>query len=293
MELEGILTPTLTPFDQDGEIDLGAYDKLLERLLSEGIHCIIPCGTTGEYQLLSTEERRALMKFAAEKVNGQASLFAGCNATATRDVIDFSLYAKDLGYEGVMLAAPYYSLPTTEELIEHFKEVAHTTEMPILLYNFPARTGVDMGEEFLEGVRSVKQIFGIKESSGDMARMHELLVFFTDRYQLICGADDQALEYFVWGIKGWVAGASNMLPKQHVQLYDTVVKKRDIEGGLEIMRKLLPIFMLMEQGGKYLQYCKYGSELGGVPVGGCRKPFRDLTSADRQKFAELYELATS
>ena len=293
MEVHGIFTPTLTPFDDDGEIDFGAYEKLLERQVSEGVHGIIPCGTTGEFQLLTNEERRAVMKFAAERVDGHATLFAGCNATTTRDVIAFSRYARELGYDGVMLAAPYYTLPTTEELVEHFREAAEQASMPIMLYNFPARTGVDLGPEVLEGLRPVDKVFGIKESSGDMARMHELVVSFSDRYQLLCGADDQALEYLVWGVKGWVAGTANMLPKQHVALYDAVVGDRDIERGLEIMRKLLPIFMLMEQSGKYIQYCKYGSELGGIPLGGCRAPMRGLSSADRQKFAELYELATS
>jgi len=293
MELEGILTPTLTPFDGDGNVDYHAYEKLLDRLLSERIHCIIPGGTTGEYHLQTFDERRAIMKFVADRVNGHARLFAGANATATKDVIELGLFAKDLGYEGLMLAAPYYSLPSTDELVAHFKAVAAKTRMPIMLYNFPARTGVDLNAQFLEGVRPVKEIFGVKESSGSMARMHEILIYFADRYQLICGADDQALEYFVWGIKGWVAGASNMLPKQHVALYDAVVKKRDVAKGLEIMRKLLPIFMLMEQGSKYIQFCKYGSELGGVPVGGTRAPFMPLSSAERQRFAELYELATS
>jgi 4-hydroxy-tetrahydrodipicolinate synthase len=293
METRGILTPTLTPFDDNGEVDFDAYERLLDKLIAEGIHVIIPCGTTGEFQLLSTEERKEIMKFVAEKVNGHATLFAGTNAPATRDVINLSLYAKDLGYEGLMLAAPYYSLPTTGELITHFKTIAAKVGLPIMLYNFPARTGVDLGEAFLDGMRDTKQVFGIKESSGSMERMHEILVNFSDRYQLVCGADDQALEYFVWGVKGWVAGASNMLPKQHLELYETVVEKRDIEGGVAIMRKLLPIFMLMEQGGKYLQYCKYGCELGGYPVGSVRAPYQGLESADRQKFTELYELATS
>ena len=293
MGTKGILTPTLTPFDEDGNVDFDAYERLLDKLIEERIHCIIPCGTTGEYQLLSMEERKEVMKFAAEKVNGHATLFAGTNSPATRDVIELSLHAKDLGYEGLLLAAPYYSLPTAEELVTHFKTIAEKVGLPIMLYNFPARTGVDLGEEVLDGLRDTKQVYGIKESSGSMERMHEILVNFTDRYQLICGADDQALEYFVWGVTGWVAGASNMLPKQHMDLYETVVEKRDIEGGVAIMKKLLPIFMLMEQGGKYLQYCKYGCELGGYPVGGVRAPYQGLDSAQRQKFTELYELATS
>jgi 4-hydroxy-tetrahydrodipicolinate synthase len=293
MKFEGILTVTLTPFDGDGAVDFDAYERLIEHVLDKGVHTVIPCGTTGEYYALSGDERRQIMTFVAERVDGRAKLLAGTNATTTNEVIDLSRFAREAGYEGVMLAAPYYSLPTPEELATHFEAVAEATQMPILLYNFPARTGVDLGPELLEALRPVDQVVGIKESSGSIARLHELLVNFADRYEIVCGADDQALEYFLWGSESWVAGASNFLPAEHVALYDTCVRKRDAEGGLKIMRKLLPLFMLMEQGGKYIQFCKYGCELAGVPTGGTRAPLTPLSSAERQRFAELYERAVA
>lgn len=293
MNLEGILTVTLTPFDTEGRVDFEAYERLIEFVLSKGVHCVIPCGTTGEYYALSGQERRQVMDFVAERVDGRARLLAGTNATTTDEVIELSRHAKEKGYEGVMLAAPYYSLPTPEELATHFKAVAEATGMPILLYNFPARTGVDLDPELLEALRPVEEVVGIKESSGSIARLHELLVNFADRYEIVCGADDQALEYFIWGSESWVAGASNFLPAEHVALYDTCVRKRDTESGLKIMRKLLPLFMLMEQGGKYIQFCKYGCELAGVPAGGTRAPLTPLSSAERQRFAELYEQAVA
>lgn len=293
MNFEGILTVTLTPFDGEGAVDFDAYERLIEHVLDRGVHTVIPCGTTGEYYALSGEERRQVMTFVAKRVNGRAKLLAGTNATTTAEVIELSRYARDAGYEGVMLAAPYYSLPTPEELASHFEAVAEATDMPILLYNFPARTGVDLGPDLLEALRPVEQVVGIKESSGSIARLHELLVNFADRYQIVCGADDQALEYFLWGSRSWVAGASNFLPAEHVALYDTCVGKRDAEGGLKIMRNLLPLFMLMEQGGKYIQFCKYGCELAGVPTGGTRAPLTPLSSAERQRFTELYEQAVA
>lgn len=293
MMFDGILTVTVTPFDGDGRVDLDAYDRILEFVLSKGVHCIIPCGSTGEYYALSSEERRSVMKFVAQRVDGRAQLLAGTNATTTAEVIALSNYANELGYEGVLLAAPYYSLPTRDELTAHYTRVAEAVDMPILLYNFPARTGVDMDLEFLESLRPVEQIIGIKESSGSIARLHELLVHFGDRYEIVCGADDQAFEYFAWGAPSWVAGASNFLPAEHVDLYRACVKDGDAEGGIRIMRKLLPLFMLMEQGGKYIQFCKYGCELAGVPVGETRAPLLPLSSAERQRFAELHERAVA
>lgn len=289
MNVQGILSVIVTPFDRNGGVDLETLDRLIEHLIERGVHCIIPCGTTGEYYALRAAEREAVMRRVADRVNGRVELLAGTNAASTAEVVEQTRIAKDLGFSGVLLAAPYYSLPTPHELVQHYRTVAADTGMPIMLYNFPARTGVDLGPEVLAGLHDVEEVFGIKESSGSIARFHELLTEFSPRYQVICGADDQALEYFLWGSSGWVAGASNFLPAEHVALYDACVVRRDLETGLGIMRKLLPLFMLMEGGGKYIQYCKFGCELAGVPVGEVRAPLTPLTSDERQRFAELYE----
>jgi 4-hydroxy-tetrahydrodipicolinate synthase len=176
-------------------------------------------------------------------------------------------------------------------LVAHFKWIAKSVDLPILLYNFPARTGVEMSLDFLAGIGSAKNIFAIKESSGSIARLHELLVDAPERLEIVCGADDQALEYFLWGARSWVAGASNFIPAQHVALYETCVVQGDFESGRNIMRRLLPLFMLMEQGGKYLQYCKYGCELAGAPVGAVRPPLMPLTAEEKVRFNGLYDEA--
>jgi len=291
MAIEGIMTVTVTPFDEHGEVDFGAYGRLLDFVLDAGVHCIVPCGSTGEYYALSTEERQAVLKFVAEHVGDRAQLWAGTNATSTRETVRLSQQAQELGYKGVMLAAPYYSLPTTEELAAHFRVVAGALDVPILLYNFPARTGVDMDGAFLKAVAPLERIVGIKESSGEIARLHELVVDYADKLEIICGADDQALEYFIWGARSWVAGASNFLPKEHVALYEACVQRRDFEAGQRIMAKLLPLFMAMEGGGKYIQYAKLGCELVGVPAGPPRPPLQPVTGDERERFARLIEQA--
>jgi 4-hydroxy-tetrahydrodipicolinate synthase len=291
--LNGILTVTVTPFDKDARIDFDAYGRLIEFVIANGVHYVVPCGTTGEYFNLSVEERKTVLRFVAQNVKGRAKLFAGVNSAQPTEIVEVGRFAKELGYEGLMIASPYYSLPTTAELVEHFKWVDQQLGLPIMLYNFPGRTGVDMSPEFLRGIAGVKNIFAIKESSGSMARMHELLVEFSDRLEIVCGADDQAFEYFLWGIKSWVAGASNFLPAQHVGLYEACALNRDVETGRELMRAMLPMFMMMEQGGKYLQCVKYGCELAGVPAGAPRRPLLPLTAEEKKAFAALYERAAS
>ncbi|MBX6324223.1 MAG: 4-hydroxy-tetrahydrodipicolinate synthase [Rhodospirillaceae bacterium] len=285
------MTVTATPFRADGAVDFDAYARLLDHVTRNGVHYVVPCGTTGEYYNLTTEERRAVLRFVAETIRGRARLFAGTNSARPAEIIELSRHARDLGYEGLMLAAPYYSLPTTAELAAHFEAIDDAVGLPIILYNFPARTGVDMGPDFLRALADRPRIFGIKESSGSMVRMHELLVEFADRLQIICGADDQAFEYFAWGVRAWIAGASNFLPAEHVALYEACILRHDFDAGREIMRRLLPLFMLMEQGGKYLQYTKYGCELAGVPVGNTRPPLLPLSTEEKKAFRAAYEHA--
>ena len=228
------------------------------------------------------------MKFVAEHVGQRAQLIAGTNSVRPDETIELNNYAEKLGYDAVMLAAPFYSLPNTEELIAHFKKVAAATKLPIILYNFPARTGVDMTAEFLAGVRDVASICAIKESSGSFARMIEHVVNFP-HLQRICGADDQAVDAFLWGAQSWIAGASNFLPAEHVALYKACVVKKDFVLGHKIMAAMMPLFYLLEQGGKYIQYVKYGTQLAGYAVGEIREPLQGLTATEKENFRRLYE----
>jgi len=231
------------------------------------------------------------MKRVAEVVGQRAQLIAGANSARPAEIVELGLFAKRLGYEALMLAAPYYSLPTTAELVDHFKAVAKAVKLPIMLYNFPARTGVDLDSRFYDGVSNVAEIVAIKESSGSIARMYDHIVNRAKKLELVCGADDQALDYFLWGSRSWVAGASNILPAEHVALYDACVKRRDFIGGRAIMDKLLPLFLLMEGGGKYLQYVKHGCELLGLPIGQVRAPLGGLSNEEKANFARLFSVA--
>ena len=269
---KGVISVSCTPFDKAGKVDHKAWGKHLDFLARSGVHAIMPDGTTGEYYAQSIDERKDGLKFVADHVGKKLPLYAGTNSARPVEIIELSNLAKDLGYQALMLAAPYYSLPSPKELVNHFKFVAKNTDLPIILYNFPARTGVDMNKEFLEGIASIKAICAIKESSGSFARMLEHVVFFDKQLQRIAGADDQAVDAFLWGSKSWIAGASNCLPAEHVAIYKTCVEDQDFIAGKQLMHAVMPLMYLLENGGKYLQYVKYGCELAGSPVGSCRQP---------------------
>jgi 4-hydroxy-tetrahydrodipicolinate synthase len=285
---EGVLTVVATPFDKKGEIAFEILGQHVDFLIANGVGTIVPGGTTGEYYSQTVDERKRVLTFVAERVGKRAKLVAGTNSQRPADTIDLSNFAKGLGYQALMLAAPFYSLPSTRELAQHFRAIAGGTAMPIILYNFPARTGVDMNREFLDAVADIKEICAIKESSGSFARMLEHIVFFDGRYQRICGADDQAVDCFLWGSRSWIAGASNFLPAEHMALYDACVLKKDFVRGQKLMHAMLPMFYLLEQGGKYIQYVKYGCELAGIPVGPARQPLLPLSESEKSEFRRLY-----
>jgi 4-hydroxy-tetrahydrodipicolinate synthase len=288
-KFEGILTVVTTPFDANGGIVFDTLGKHVDFLIANGVGTIVPGGTTGEYYSQTVEERKRVLTFVAERVGKRAKLVAGANSQRPGDTVELADFANGLGYEALMLAAPFYSLPTTTELAQHYRDVAAKTGMPIILYNFPARTGVDMNREFLEAVSDVEAICAIKESSGSFARMLEHIVHFGGRYQRVCGADDQAVDCFLWGARSWIAGASNFLPAEHVALYETCVLKNDFVRGQQLMLTMLPMFYLLEQGGKYIQYVKYGCELAGIPVGSARQPLLPLTAEEKAGFRRLYD----
>ena len=149
----GVISVTITPFDKKGDINYEAWGKHLDFLLANDVHAIMPHGTTGEYYAQSIEERKEGLKFVAKHVGKRAHLYAGVNSARPIESVELSKYAAELGYTSQMLAAPYYSLPSVAEHVEHFRYIARNTKLPIILYNFPARTGVDMNKEFLEGRR--------------------------------------------------------------------------------------------------------------------------------------------
>lgn len=286
---DGIHTVVVTPFAADGSVDHSLLRSHLEWLIESGVHAIIPGGTTGEYNVQTTEERASVLETAAETVAGRLPILAGTNSARPDETLELSRRAKELGYSGLLLAAPFYSLPSESDLVEHFRRIGGEIGLPIMLYNFPARTGVDMDASFLERALEIEQVAAIKESSGSIGKLHQLVHDFAGRIMPVCGADDQALEYFLWGVRAWVAGASNFMPRVHVALYEQCVIKKDFTQGRELMQRLMPMFDLLEQGGKYNQYTKYGVELSGFPVRTVRPPISPLTDDEKVRFREVYD----
>ncbi|GAA0587819.1 4-hydroxy-tetrahydrodipicolinate synthase [Halomonas salifodinae] len=289
MNFDGIWTPVVTPFAEDGSIQFETLAKVLDTLIDQGVHGLIIGGTTGEYYALSKDERKRVFDVVAAHAKGRIPLMAGVNATTTEDSLELGQHAKAAGFDAILVAAPYYCQPAQDELLTHIRSVDDALDMPIMLYNFPDRTGVPMTLELIEALRDRPNIQAIKESTGSIERMHALATEFSDQIQLSCGMDDQVLEFFVWGARSWVGGASNFLAPEHVALYQACVVERDFVAGRELAARVLPMLNLLEQGGKFCQYIKYGCELAGLPVGPARRPLLPLNEAEKAAFKRTYD----
>ena len=288
MQFEGIYVPVITPFADDFSIDEKAYADVIDRTINAGMQGIIVGGTTGEYYAMTKEERIRTMEISREVTQGRVPLITGVGALRTEDAEEFAREAERIGADCLLLGAPYYACPTSLELVRHCLSVERQTDLPIMLYNFPDRTNAPMDEEFLERVSQRPNFLAIKESSGDINRLH-LLARHYQHIQMCVGMDDQALEFFAWGARSWVAGASNFLPKEHYALYHACVVEKDFDKGRRIMTALIPLMKTLEQGGKFVQSIKFGCELQGITAGPVRKPLRGLTKEMRREFEVVVE----
>ena len=288
----GIWAALVTPMKADEEIDYGKLAEFTEHLIRQGVHGLIPLGSTGEYYALSADERERVLRTTLEAAAGRVPVVAGANAGSTRDVIAFSTQAERFGCAGVMLAAPYYSLPRPDELRAHFRAVNNAIGVPIMLYNYPGRTGVDMPPEFIARLAELENLRYVKESTGEMPRITELLRRCGDRLGVFCGCDTIALESLMVGAIGWVGGVVNVLPASHAKLYELTVIKRDYAAARKLFFTLLPTLELMEEGGKYTQWVKAACGLMGHDCGAPRRPLGAATPAERVRLkAALRECA--
>lgn len=289
--LWGVLPALVTPMTARQEVDTACLAAFTDYLIEQGVHGLVPLGSTGEFYALSPAEREQVITTVVEAAANRVGVWVGTNAGSTREVVAFSRQAEKLGAAGVMLAAPYYSLPTHDELCRHFKAVNDAIGIPILLYNYPGRTGVDMTPDLVERLLKLDRIQYIKESTGDMARMTTLIRRFAPRLGVLCGCDTLALESFVVGAIGWVGGVANVLPRSHVRLYELAVQKHDktdfaYARAREYFYQMLPILELMEESGKYTQFVKAACALVRHPVGPPRQPLRPATTKECDRLRE-------
>jgi 4-hydroxy-tetrahydrodipicolinate synthase len=287
MRLSGVMPALVTPFGADGRVDFDAFERLMLHLRAAGVSGWVPNGSTGEYFSQSTEERRQVLQFVKDFARPGEILIAGTNAPATREVIEQTAMARAIGYDTVLLATPFYTRPTQQELLAHFRAVLDAVDVNIVLYSYPYKDGVEIGFDILDALADHPRVLGIKESSGVLQRAIAIASRYEGRLQLISGSDDIALDFMFWGAEGWICGPSNCMAKACCAL-DRAWKAGDIDGARRIMKTLYGAMNSLESG-KFVQKIKYGCSVQGVPVGECRAPLGALSDAEKSEFRAALE----
>jgi len=283
---EGIYTPVVTPYTADHAVNWDGLAEVIDWLVSQGVHGLISGGSTGENYAQTVAERIEIATFTKEHLKGRLPLVVGTGAMLTADSVALATAAREMEADAILLASPPYAVPTDRENALNALTIERAANLPVMLYNYPGRTGTMMGEEFLDRVGRNRNFCGIKESSGDINRVH-LLARDYPHIQLGCGMDDQALEFFAWGARFWVCGGSNFLPTEHVALYNACVVEGDFAKGRRIMSAMMPLMRVLEQGGKFIQTIKHGVTMTGIEASAVRPPLKALNKDDKRALEQV------
>jgi 4-hydroxy-tetrahydrodipicolinate synthase len=283
MKLQGVMPALVTPFDTAGQIDFAALGVHMTNLRAAGVTGWVPCGSSGEYNFMSDDERDAVLRFVKQYALPGETLIAGTNAPHTAGVIANTLRAKAMGYDTVLLAVPFYTKPTQAEIIAHFNAVLDACDVNIVLYSYPGKDGVEIEWEALDALADHPRIIGIKESSGSLQRAIGIATRYDERVQLVSGSDDIALDFMLWGADSWICGPANCMGRAVCDL-DRTFRSGDLKKAKAQMATLYTAMNILESG-KFVQKLKYGCELNGTPVGECRAPLGPLTEQEKAEFA--------
>jgi len=292
--LHGVYCVVNTAFTADQKaLDEAAMRRHLRYVLDEGgVHGVVCTGSTGEFPVLSEEERKRVVDLTIDEVAGKVPVVVGAAACGTADTIRHCQYAEKAGAAAVMLVHPFYCPPTEEEIEEHYKAVAASISIPICIYNNIFCSSYDMKpEQLCRLANATENIRFVKETSGDIKRVHDIILQCGDKMTVICGDDCLPFEAFCDGAKGWIAATANVLPQQCVELYNLVVEKKDLDKARAQYYKLLPFVNMLEGEGKFVPYCKAGCELLGRPIGPPRRPALPATPEERTRLKAAIDRA--
>ncbi len=240
----GLGTALVTPFKKDGSIDEAAVKRLVRRQVDAGVHFVSPCGTTGEAPTLSRAEKRRVVELVVEEVNHKVPVLAGAGGYNTNEVVELVRDFERAGCDGVLSVTPYYNKPTQEGLFRHYKEIADCTALPIILYNVPGRTGVNLEPQTVARLADLRcGIIGVKEASGNIVQMSEIITSVPDDFVLLSGDDPIAVAVMAIGGRGLISVASNAAPAEMVQIIE-LAEKGDFAAARRLHHWLLPFILV-------------------------------------------------
>jgi len=277
--IKGSLVAIVSPMRDDGSLDYDAYRRLIEWHIAEGTNGIVAVGTTGESPTVDHEEHCELIRVAVETVRGRVPVIAGTGGNSTTEAIELTAYAKGVGADATLQVVPYYNKPTQEGLYQHFRKVAESVDLPVILYNVPGRTVADLSTETTLRLTQVPGIVGLKDATGDLARASDLLKRAPKPFAVYSGNDDTALALMLLGGHGVISVTANLAPRLMAELCKAALAG-DLSGARALNNRLLPLHLKLFVEPNPIPV-KWALARMGRIAGGIRLPMVPLAEANR------------
>ncbi len=283
MQLEGVYTALITPFDRDGEVHYERLGELLERQIAAGVSGVMPMGTTGESPTMLNAEHDEVIRYTVERVAGRVQVWAGTGSNNTRQAIRTTQAAEQAGADGVLVVTPYYNKPSQAGLKRYFSEIAQSTKLPIIVYNIQGRTAVNVETDTLADIARIPNVIAVKEASGDIGQMTEVIDAICQRseqpFWIVSGDDALTLPLMSLGGHGVISVVSNLVPERMVALV-AAAAAGDFATARQMHFELLPLFKasFIETNPAPI---KAAMNLCGLDVGSVRSPLAPLSEASQ------------
>lgn len=286
--IKGSIVALVTPFKK-GKLDIDAFQKLVEWHIASGTHGLVPCGTTGETPTLLDAEHKQLIDACIKTARGRVPVIAGAGSSSTEKAIDLARYAEKSGADAILVVTPYYNKPTQEGLYQHYKKIHDTTNIPIIIYNVPGRTGVEISVETIIRLAALKRIIGIKDASVDLSRPLQLRLALGDKFIQLSGEDATVAAYLAQGGHGCISVTANVAPKLCADLHN-YWQKKDYKNFARVRDLLLPLHkhLFAETSPSPAKYCL--SRMGKCAED-LRLPMVPVGAATRQKLDQAMAFA--
>jgi len=285
MNFGSLLTAMVTPFDQNGEIDYEATKELINYLITNGSEGLVIAGTTGESPTLSHEEKLNLFQFTAETANGRAKVIAGTGSNNTKASIELTKEAAATGIDGIMLVTPYYNKPSQEGMYQHFRTIAEATSLPVMLYNIPGRSVVNLDADTIVRLSHIENIVSIKEASGDLDKFAEIISKTSDDFSVYSGEDSLTMPTLAIGGSGVVSVASHVIGNEMQEMIQSYFRG-DVAYAASMHRHILPLMKALFAAPSPTPV-KEALNRMGVSVGSVRLPLIPLNEAEK---TTLYQI---
>ncbi len=289
VDWKGAFVAVVTPFTASGEIDEAKFVANLELLISEGIHGLVISGCTGESWALEPDERLRLFKLAVKTANKKVTVVAGTGGISTKKVAELSIAAKGAGCDGVMILPPYYAIPSLREVHEHYRYINDQAKVPIMLYNIPRRTGVNMTPEFYDELVKLEWVVAIKESSKEFVQLQDVIGHVGDKVTVLAGhSAERGVPAVVMGCKGYVSSMeTQIMGREAISMFE-LTKAGKLEEAKKIQARTHALDAALRNAvGTFPANTKTAMNLLGRPGGHVRPPLQDLTPAETERCAEV------